>query len=168
MSRACVVFLLLLCSCGESIGRGDVAFPVGTEMPSGITGGRRGEISLVWILGAEDYLRCETHAREIRHVQAGTDAGVRLRVLSVGGRDEWLQSFVRRERLSAEVTPLTVRDYVRHFGQRPHSALYVISGSRVVRSFSMAADGGIAEGELLKAIRKAELYDEGAPGRGHP
>jgi hypothetical protein len=155
MCKVGVVLLLLLCNCGESIGRGDAAFPDGAEMPSDITGDRRGEISLLWVLGAEDYLRCETHAREIRRVQAGIPAGMRLRVLSVGGRDEWLRSFVRRERLNAEITSLATRDFARRFGQRPHSALYVLSGSRVVRSFSMAEEGEMAEGELLKAIRKA-------------
>lgn len=156
-------WLLVCAACGPAAPR---SFQEGDAFTWGAWGNGSGAARLVWVLQPADYLQCETQAREIRRAQlrAGDQAGVTI--LSVGGREDWLRSFVRRERLRAHVVSITQREYRRRLGRDPHSALYLVVDDTVRAVFPSA---GEAQNEeplselLLEATRNAR--HEGSGGR---
>lgn len=143
------VLLLAACGCADAP---PPLFEPGSEVASAaVAVPLRGQ-NLLWVLQPPDYLRCESHAREIRRVQRNRPGGITLTVLAVDGREEWAREFLARERLEARVVSLSPRAYHREFGRAPRSALYVMAGKRVRASVSMVERAEMEPGMLSSIL----------------
>jgi hypothetical protein len=98
--------------------------PVGAAAPR-VWAGREGVV-LAWVVGQNDYLTCQTYARDVRHMQRRYGTRLKVVLTTVGSRPEWIDEFLRLERLQAEVVRMTPEEYRRELGAARVPAVYVV------------------------------------------
>lgn len=87
--------------------------------------------ALVWVVPATDFRVCAPVATNLRAAQRPAAAALPLTVAYVGAHPEWMEAYLRTQRLRATLVPLTEREYVGRFGAAPVHALYRVRGGRV-------------------------------------
>ncbi len=152
----CLLVMLALSGCGNG---GAAPLPIDFVVAGSLV--HRGDgASLLWVLQPADYVHCETHARAIRLVQRRNGHQVPLTIVAVGGREEWLAEFLRRERLRGEVRSFTPQSFRSEFGRNPSSALYVLHNARVVSILPLNGLTGTTSEELALASVVREVLQE--------
>jgi hypothetical protein len=68
-------------------------------------------VTLEWVFRAGDLMSCRTSARDLRHARLAYGDRVQIRAVAVGSDVEYVQSFLRGERLQAEVVTFSEGDY---------------------------------------------------------
>lgn len=71
-----------------------------------------------------------------------------LTIVAVGGGEDWLQEFLRRERIKADVRSLTQQAFRAEFGRAASSALYVLFNDTIRSAFPV---GRVVDGTELSA-----------------
>jgi hypothetical protein len=143
------LLLLALAACSDA---GPAVFETGTEVATRTVALPRSEHTILWVLQPADYVRCESFAREVRRIQRQAPESVSITLIAVGGYEDWARSFLTRERIAAKVFAVTPREFRREFGRAPHSALYVLEGSRVTVVYPATGSPEMDPGELSRAL----------------
>ena len=143
------IILLVHLGCADA---GRPMLQVGDPVASGAVGLPHSGAGLLWVLQPDDYVRCESYAREIRRLQRQSSTPVELTVVAVGGHDDWARAFVSRERVAARVVAMARRTYQREFGRAPRSALYIVEAGVVRAAYPIDGAAELAEGELSTAL----------------
>ncbi|HEU4558486.1 MAG TPA: hypothetical protein VFS20_11585 [Longimicrobium sp.] len=103
----------------------------GDAAPPALAEDASGRPVVTWIMRGEDYLGCQTAARDLRQIQQRYGDGVRLSLVYVGENPEWAAAFFRRERVAAPVRQLSRAEFRRTFGGLSLPAFYVTAGGRI-------------------------------------
>ena len=155
--------LIVATACTPS---GAVPLAPGDTLPTSVRPGAGTGTHLVWVLHPQDYLLCESHAREVRRAQRQRRGGlVPLTMVAVGGRGDWARDFIRRERLAATVIELSPSQFRSAFGRRAASALYVARGRRVGMSISVTGRAELEDGALSQMLDQIAEVDAGTGAR---
>lgn len=160
--------LVAVLSCGGCADGGKQVLEVGVLLDASTLALPEHQRSLLWVLQPLDYVRCESQAREIRKVQRQATPAPALTILAVGGHDDWARAYVQRERLQGSIISITERSFVREFGRRPVSALYIIEGSRVVASFPVSDTETMDIGELADLFQVQDITEHCCAAGGVP
>ena len=123
-------------------------------MASGAVGLRQSGVGLLCVLQPDDYVRCESYAREIRRLQRQSSTPVEVTIVAVGEHADWARDFVSRERIDGRVVPMARGTYRREFGRAPRSALYIVEARLVRAVYPIDGATELAEGELSTALAK--------------
>jgi len=121
-------FPALLLLVAALAGCGDATAPLkpGTRFPLAGENASAAGMEVVWVLRAEDFLTCQASANGVRAFQRRF-GHVRLSVLYVGdSHEDWVQGFLRRQRIEAPVTRLSEEEFQRSFRARPAPWLYLL------------------------------------------
>lgn len=113
-----------------------------------------------WVVRGDDYLGCRSAIHAVRSMERAHPGRLRLSVVYLGHDRPLLDAFLRRERVTAEVTEVRARRYATLFGRAPIPAVYV-ARSDTVRYVSALTQGTLPAG-FTAAIR-ALMDPEEAP-----
>lgn len=92
-----------------------------------------------WVFGAGNLLTCESMAREIRRLQNEVGSQVRISAVAVDTDSVLATSFLRKERVDADLVRIGSSEYRAAFGSAPIPRLYVIRGGTVIASLPASA-----------------------------
>lgn len=93
-------------------------------------------ITLRWVFRPGDLMSCRTSARDLRHARLAFGNRVQIRAVAVGSDLEYVQSFLRGERLSAEVITISERDYRRTLASVPTPSVALVQDGHVLEVFA--------------------------------
>lgn len=126
---AIAAFALSLPGCGSS------ELQPGDPAPNVSTGSDLRDVTVLWVVRAQDCLSCQTAAPTMRHLQRRFANNVEIVVVAVSDEEELVNSFLRAERLDVPVVHVDRRQYANLFGRTPVPAVHVIHGGRVVATW---------------------------------
>jgi hypothetical protein len=112
--------------------------------------------SLVWVVPAADFRVCAPVASTLRTAQQPAAAALPLTVAYVGAHPEWMEAYLRTQRVRATLVPLTDGEYAKRFGRAAVHALYRVRGGRV--------EAALSPGEADWETRLRALAARGAAG----
>jgi hypothetical protein len=120
--------------------------------------------SLVWVVPATEFRVCAPVAGSLRGLQRPAGASLPLTVAYVGAHPEWMASYLRAQRLRANLVALTTAEYAARFGAAPFHALYRVRGGRVEEALSPGEAGWEARLRAFAARRRTGTAAETPPG----
>jgi hypothetical protein len=153
----------LLQGCGPAE-TGTPRLAAGSAAPSFWADDATGRPVLAWVFRGDDYLGCESAAREVRRVQFRYGTALRVSMVYVGDDPERLSRFARTERINAELTRLGEREYRRVFGDALLPGFFLVRDGHVAAALSPPGDStSAAEGaeDALMAV-VGGLLEEGS------
>jgi hypothetical protein len=121
-------------------------------------------VSLVWVVPAAEFRVCAPVAGSLRGLQRPSAAALPLSVVYVGPHPEWMEAYLRAQRLRARLVALTADEYAARFGAAPIHALYRVRGGRVEDALSPGAPGWDGRLRTFAAPRSAGTTAETPPG----
>ena len=112
--------------------RKSTALDRGERVPALALGATAAPVGVVWVLRPDDFLTCQTAADGVRQLQQRFGASLPIRVVHVGPHPAWVRGFLRRQRIEADVTPMTERVFRKQFHRAPAAWLYLVRRGVVV------------------------------------
>lgn len=92
-------------------------------------------VTLQWVFRAGDLLSCRTSARDLRHASLAYGSRVKIHAVAVATDVELVRGFLRSERLTAEVVPVSEREYRQHLGSVPTPSVAIVQNGRMLELF---------------------------------
>jgi hypothetical protein len=93
-------------------------------------------ITLRWVFRPGDLMSCRTSARDLRHARLAFGDRVQIHAVAVGTDVEYVQSFLRGERLHAEVVTISERAYRRDLASVPTPSVALVQDGNVLELFA--------------------------------
>jgi hypothetical protein len=93
-------------------------------------------ITLRWVFRPGDLMSCRTSARDLRHARLAFGDRVQIHAVAVGTDVEYVQSFLRGERLHAEVITISERTYRRDLASVPTPSVALVQDGNVLELFA--------------------------------
>lgn len=121
-----------------------------------------------WVFRGNDYLGCQSNARELRRLQGLFGSKFRLSAVYVGSRSSWVAPFLRRERLTGELILLDEAEYRRLFKSAPLPSIYLVKDGLIIEA-RYPADGAAVKENLKKTfelILQETIQETDLPGSG--
>jgi hypothetical protein len=93
-------------------------------------------VTLRWVFRPGDLMSCRTSARDLRHARLAFGDRVQIHAVAVGSDVEYVQSFLRGERLQAEVVTISERDYRRNLSSVPTPSVALVRAGHTLELFA--------------------------------
>lgn len=152
-------------ACTGTPGQGPARLSVGREVPEYLRA-EPGMVTIAWAFRADDMLSCGNAAMSLRHASARFGPNLRLVAIPVGDDAGLAESFLRRQRVPAEIRRLSPRDYARALGSTQVPALFVIQDRHVreVSTDSTWSDGVSRRSRPLETLLASMLEPRSSRG----
>jgi hypothetical protein len=134
-------------------------------------------MTLRWVFRQRDLLSCRTSARDLRHVLLNYGDQVRVEAVAIDTDPAYVRSFLRGERLDAEVMVISEREYQAELNSVPTPSVQLVRAGRVVEVFTAGnlrlpdwrgtADLNVALERLMSASATASSRSS-LPSPSHP
>jgi hypothetical protein len=95
-----------------------------------------GPLSVRWVFRQGDLLSCRTSVRDLRHILMAYGDRVRVTAVAIETDPEFVRSFLRGERLDAELVIVSEREYREELGSVPTPSVELLRAGTVIELFT--------------------------------
>lgn len=118
-----------------------------------------------WVFRPAELITCKTPAYVLRHLRDDLGPNVRVVAYGVGVGEEEARSFLRAERVPAELRTATPEEYRSRYNMSPETGIYIVSGTNIVQAFPAGPNHRYPDVETLRAAVQPYLASADLRGR---